>query len=74
MFFFGSDIIMHYRWENREVNEKNDNEEKNWENLELNEIFIDPKVGIFQPHSLNSFLIFVETDNLVADEYRTVLQ
>ncbi|XP_043471185.1 deleted in lung and esophageal cancer protein 1-like [Leptopilina heterotoma] len=69
-----SDVILHYRWEHRQVSDEN-NGEKNWENLLLENISINPKTGIFQPNSSSLFVISVEIENLMTlDEFRTILQ
>lgn len=66
-------MLLHYRWEQRNV-KCEENKERKWEDLSLNDIIIYPKSGIFKPYSTSIFYIFVETENLVSDQYRTILQ
>ncbi|XP_033225778.1 uncharacterized protein LOC117178460 [Belonocnema kinseyi] len=68
-----SGMVLYYRWEQRNVKSE-ENKERKWEDLSLDDIIIDPKSGIFEPYSTSKFYIFAETKNLVSDQYRTILQ
>ena len=68
-------MVLHYRWEERNVEAENEKNKKNkWEDLSFDNITIYPKFGIFKPYSTSRFYIFAETENLASDQYRTILQ